>query len=127
MKRETARAERLSVELKQARAAASALMMHESDAELARRLAAPAAGAEQRADSPPLCSPLSWTAEDSPPRGGGGGGEEADSADAAGGTGSAQDAVRSLAAKLLEQRRARAAESVARIAQLAHHRKCAHA
>jgi hypothetical protein len=105
--------------LRRERAAAAAAALGEADAELERRLAAPASPVSSWAKvEHEERGGLSWTEDISPrsePDGGSGSG------------GGAEEAVRSLTAKLLEQRRARAAASATRIAQLAQHRKCVRA
>jgi hypothetical protein len=125
-KTETARAELAASALRRERAAAAAAALGEADAELERRLAAPASPVSSWANVEHEDAPareerggLSWTDDISPrsePDGGDG--------NAAASSGGAEEAVRVLTAKLLEQRRARAAASATRIAQLAQHRKC---
>jgi hypothetical protein len=126
-KAESLRAEQAAAALRRERAAAAAACLHESDAEFERRLAAPAAAA---------------AAETPPPQVGGGGapwsagwdrdfsplselaGDDADYASGGGEAGAAAAQFRTLTASLLDKRRARAAASAQRIAQLAQDRKC---
>ena len=116
---ETARAARAAAELRAERAeraaAVAAACLHESDAELERRLASPATSAAASPASVAAAgSPagLSWTDDNAE--------------DEASPKSGAEDAICALTSKLLEQRRARAAASAKRITQIAYHRdKCA--